>query len=155
MQAEPPPVYVIAPGAVYRRDDVDATHSPMFHQVEGLAVDEGLTMAHLKGTLLHFVRELLGREREIRLIPHFFPFTEPSVDISVSWADRHGEPTWLELGGAGMVDPNVLAAVNIDSERYTGFAFGFGLDRIAMVRSGLPDLRMLFDGDLRVLEQFS
>ena len=155
MQAAPPPVYVIAPGAVYRRDDVDATHSPMFHQVEGLAVDEGLTMAHLKGTLLHFVRELLGREREIRLIPHFFPFTEPSVDISVSWTDRHGAPTWLELGGAGMVDPNVLGAVDIDAERFTGFAFGFGLDRIAMVRSGMPDLRMLFEGDLRVLEQFA
>ena len=155
MQAQAPPVYVIAPGAVYRRDDVDATHSPMFHQVEGLAVDEGLTMAHLKGTLLHFVRELLGQDREIRLIPHFFPFTEPSVDVSVSWTDRNGQPTWLELAGAGMVDPNVLEAVGYDPEHVSGFAFGFGLDRIAMVRHGLPDLRLLFEGDLRFLEQFS
>ncbi len=155
MQAQEPPVYVIAPGAVYRRDDVDATHSPMFHQLEGLAIDEGLTMAHLKGTLLHFVRALLGQDREIRLIPHFFPFTEPSVDVSVSWTDRNGQPTWLEIAGAGMVDPNVLTAVGYDPERWTGFAFGFGLDRIAMVRHGLPDLRLLFEGDLRFLEQFS
>ena len=127
----------------------------MFHQLEGLAIDEGLTMAHLKGTLLHFVRALLGQDREIRLIPHFFPFTEPSVDVSVSWTDRNGQPTWLEIAGAGMVDPNVLTAVGYDPERWTGFAFGFGLDRIAMVRHGLPDLRLLFEGDLRFLEQFS
>ena len=155
MQSQPPPVYVIAPGAVYRRDDVDATHSPMFHQLEGLAVDEGLTMAHLKGTLLHFVKALLGDDREIRLIPHFFPFTEPSVDVSVSWTDKNGQPSWLELAGAGMVDPNVLEAVGYDPEVVTGFAFGFGLDRIAMVRHGLPDLRLLFEGDLRFLEQFA
>lgn len=155
LEAQEPPVYVIAPGAVYRRDDIDATHSPMFHQLEGLAVDEGLSLAHLKGTLLHFVRELLGHDREIRLAPHFFPFTEPSVEVYVSWEDRRGRRTWLELGGAGMVDPNVLRAVGHDPERWTGFAFGMGLDRLAMVRHGFPDLRYLVEGDLRFLEQFA
>lgn len=155
MEAEPPPLYVIAPGTVYRRDDVDATHSPMFHQVEGLAVDEGLNMAHLKGTLLHFARELLGKDREVRLVPHFFPFTEPSVQVDVSHVDKRGRTVWLELAGAGMVDPNVFAQVGYDSERFTGFAFGFGLDRLAMVRYDLPDLRLLFESDLRFLEQFA
>ncbi len=154
MQAGPPPVYVIAPGTVYRRDDVDATHSPMFHQVEGLAVDEGLTFAHLKGTITVFLTRLLG-DREVRVIPHFFPFTEPSVDVSVSWTDRHGRTDWLEVAGAGMVDPNVFTAVGYDPERWTGFAFGFGLDRIAMIRHGITDIRMLYEGDLRFLEQFS
>ena len=155
MRSEPPPIYLIAPGFVYRRDDIDATHSPMFQQMEGLAVDEGLTLAHLKGTMLHFARELLGADREIILQPHFFPFTEPSVDVQVSYVDKAGRPGWLELAGAGMVDPNVLECCGIDSERYTGFAFGWGLDRIAMIRHGVPDLRMLFEGDLRVLEQFA
>jgi phenylalanyl-tRNA synthetase alpha chain len=155
MQSEPPPIYLIAPGFVYRRDDIDATHSPMFQQMEGLAVDEGLTLAHLKGTMLHFARALLGADREIVLQPHFFPFTEPSVDVQVSYVDRAGRPGWLELAGAGMVDPNVLECCGIDSERYTGFAFGWGLDRIAMIRYGVPDLRMFYDGDLRVLEQFA
>jgi phenylalanyl-tRNA synthetase alpha chain len=155
MEAEPPPLYVIAPGTVYRRDDVDATHSPMFHQVEGLAVDEGLSLAHLKGTLLHFARELLGKDREVRLVPHFFPFTEPSVQVDVSYVDKRGRTGWLELAGAGMVDPNVFAHVGVDSERFTGFAFGFGLDRLAMVRYDLPDLRLLFESDLRFLEQFA
>jgi phenylalanyl-tRNA synthetase alpha chain len=155
MEAQPPPLYVISPGTVYRRDDVDATHSPMFHQVEGLAVDEGLSMAHLKGTLLHFARELLGKDREVRLVPHFFPFTEPSVQVDVSHVDKRGRTIWLELAGAGMVDPNVLGHVGIDSEKYTGFAFGFGLDRLAMVRYDLPDLRLLFESDLRFLEQFA
>lgn len=155
MQEQGPPIYVVAPGFVYRRDDVDATHSPMFQQMEGLAVDEGLTLAHLKGTMLHFARTLLGGDRQIRLRPHFFPFTEPSVEVEVSHVDRHGRTIWLELAGAGMVDPAVLEAGGIDPERYTGFAFGWGLDRIAMVRFGLPDLRYLYEGDLRVLEQFS
>ena len=155
MQRETPPIYLVAPGVVYRRDDIDATHSPMFHQMEGLAVDEGLTMAHLKGTMLHFFRELLGPEREILLQPHFFPFTEPSVDVQVSYIDKNGRPAWLELAGAGMVDPNVLEYCGIDSERYTGFAFGCGLDRIAMIRFGVPDLRLFFENDLRFLEQFS
>jgi phenylalanyl-tRNA synthetase alpha chain len=155
MQVCEPPIHLVAPGVVYRRDDIDATHSPMFHQMEGLAVDEGLTMAHLKGTMLHFFRELLGRDREILLQPHFFPFTEPSVDVQVSYVDKHGRPGWLELAGAGMVDPNVLAHAGIDSERYTGFAFGCGLDRIAMIRFGVPDLRLFFENDLRFLEQFA
>ena len=126
MQTAEPPVYVIAPGTVYRRDDVDATHSPMFHQVEGLAVDEGLSFA-----------------------------TEPSVDVSVAWTDRHGRTDWLEVAGAGMVDPNVFANVGYDPERWTGFAFGFGLDRIAMIRHQISDIRLLYEGDLRFLEQFS
>ena len=155
MEAQQPPVYVISPGAVYRRDDVDATHSPMFHQLEGLAVDEGLSMAHLKGTLVHVARELLGQGIEYVLRPHFFPFTEPSVELYVRWTDRRGRAQWLELLGAGMVDPNVFAAVGYDPERWTGFAFGMGLDRIAMVRHGLPDLRLLFESDLRFLEQFA
>jgi phenylalanyl-tRNA synthetase alpha chain len=155
MQQSQPPIYLVAPGVVYRRDDIDATHSPMFHQMEGLAVDEGLTMAHLKGTMLHFFRELLGSEREILLQPHFFPFTEPSVDVQVSYIDKNGRPAWLELAGAGMVDPNVLESCGIDSERHTGFAFGCGLDRIAMIRFGVPDLRLFFENDLRFLEQFA
>jgi phenylalanyl-tRNA synthetase alpha chain len=155
MEREQPPIYLVAPGFVYRRDDVDATHSPMFQQVEGLAVDEGLTMADLKGTVLHFARELFGADREIVLQPHFFPFTEPSVDVQVSFVDKAGRPGWLELAGAGMVDPNVLTACGIDPERYTGFAFGWGLDRIAMIRHGVPDLRMFFENDLRFLEQFA
>ena len=155
MQDQAPPIHVIAPGFVYRRDDVDATHSPMFVQMEGLAIDEGLTMAHLKGTLLHFFRTLLGADRQIRLRPHFFPFTEPSVEVEVSHRDRHGRTVWLELAGAGMVDPAVLEAGGIDPERYSGFAFGWGLDRIAMVRFGVPDLRYMYEGDLRVLEQFA
>lgn len=155
MQNEAPPIYVVAPGFVYRRDDVDATHSPMFQQMEGLAVDEGLTLAHLKGTMLHFARTLLGPDRRIRLRPHFFPFTEPSVEVEVSHIDKHGRTIWLELAGAGMVDPAVLEAGGIDPERYTGFAFGWGLDRIAMVRFGVPDLRHMYEGDLRVLEQFA
>jgi phenylalanyl-tRNA synthetase alpha chain len=155
MQEGEPPIYVVAPGAVYRRDDIDATHSPMFHQMEGLAVDEGLTLAHLKGTMLHFFRELLGADREILLQPHFFPFTEPSVDVQVSYVDKAGRSSWLELAGAGMVDPNVLEACGIDSERHTGFAFGCGLDRIAMIRFGVPDLRLFFENDLRFLEQFA
>jgi phenylalanyl-tRNA synthetase alpha chain len=155
MQRSQPPIYLVAPGAVYRRDDIDATHSPMFHQMEGLAVDEGLTMAHLKGTMLRFFRELLGADREILLQPHFFPFTEPSVDVQVSYVDKAGRAGWLELAGAGMVDPNVLSACGIDPERYTGFAFGCGLDRIAMIRFGVPDLRLFFENDLRFLEQFA
>ena len=154
MQQGPPPVYVIAPGTVYRRDDVDATHSPMFHQVEGLAVDEGLTFAHLKGTITYFLQRLLG-DRDVRVIPHFFPFTEPSVDVSVSWTDKQGRTDWLEVAGAGMVDPNVFANVGYDPERWTGFAFGFGLDRIAMIRHHISDIRLLYEGDLRFLEQFS
>jgi len=154
MEARTPPLYVISPGAVYRRDDVDATHSPMFHQLEGLAVDEGLSLSHLIGTLEHVAGQLLG-STEYRIIPDFFPFTEPSIQLLVRWTDRTGRTSWMELLGAGMVDPNVFGFAGYDSERWTGFAFGMGLDRIAMVRHGVPDLRMLFEGDLRFLEQFS
>jgi len=154
MESRTPPLYVISPGAVYRRDDVDATHSPMFHQLEGLAIDEGLSLAHLIGTLKHVAGQLLG-STEYRIIPDFFPFTEPSIQLLVRWTDRAGRTSWMELLGAGMVDPNVFTFAGYDSERWTGFAFGMGLDRIAMVRHGVPDLRMLFDGDLRFLEQFS
>jgi phenylalanyl-tRNA synthetase alpha chain len=155
METQEPPIYVVCPGATYRREDIDATHGAMFHQLEGLAVDEGLSMAHLKGMLQHFVRELLGPTFEIRLRPDYFPFTEPSVEVDVLWTDRHGRETWLELLGAGMVDPNVFAHCGIDPERWTGFAWGMGLERVAMLRHGVGDLRLLFGSDLRFLEQFS
>ncbi len=154
MQSQEPPIYSVMPGAVYRNEDIDATHGAMFHQLEGLAVDEGLTVAHLKGTLRQFIRELLGPSYEIRLRPDYFPFTEPSYEVDVLWTDRRGRSTWLELLGAGMVDPNVFAHCGVDAERYTGFAWGVGLERVAMLRHGVNDLRMLFDGNLGFLRQF-
>jgi phenylalanyl-tRNA synthetase alpha chain len=170
MQSQPPPVYVIMPGRVYRRDS-DATHTPMFHQVEGLAVDEEITLGDLQGVLLEFSRAIFGPERDIRLRSSYFPFTEPSVEADVSCfqcggsgalADGSRDPLckgsgWLEILGAGMVDPNVFGFVRdngYDPERVQGFAFGMGIERIAMLRHGVPDLRMFFDNDLRFLEQF-
>jgi phenylalanyl-tRNA synthetase alpha chain len=165
MEQYPPPLYVIIPGRVYRRDS-DATHTPQFHQVEGLAIDEDITLADLKGTLLEFSRAIFGAEREVRLRPHFFPFTEPSVEIDVSCFNcrRNGEPCsvckgtgWLEILGAGMVDPNVLGHVaehGYDPERVQGFAFGMGIERIAALKYGIPDIRTLYTNDVRVLEQF-
>jgi phenylalanyl-tRNA synthetase alpha chain len=162
MQAIDPPLYVVIPGRTYRRDN-DATHTPQFHQVEGLAVDEDITLADLKGTLLAFARAIFGTDREIRLRPHFFPFTEPSVEIDISCFMEHVPGTrcpvckgtgWLEILGAGMVDPNVFGHVGYDPERISGFAFGMGIERIAMLKHGIPDLRLLYDNDLRVLEQF-
>jgi len=169
MRAAPPPLYVIAPGRVYRPDS-DATHVPQFHQVEGLAVDEGVTLADLQGTLLEFARAVFGAEREVRMRPHFFPFTEPSVEVDVSCfncvrgilPDGGRCPlckgtAWIEILGAGMVDPNVLVEVGdpaYDPERVSGFAFGMGIDRIAMLKHGVSDLRLMFDNDLRFLEQF-
>jgi phenylalanyl-tRNA synthetase alpha chain len=169
MMASPPPLYVIAPGRVFRLDN-DATHTPQFHQVEGLAVDEGITLADLKGTLLAFARAIFGDEREVQLRPDFFPFTEPSVEVDVSCFNcnrgllRDGSRCplckgsgWLEILGAGMVDPNVFAYVReygYDPEIVTGFAFGMGIERIAMLRHGVPDLRLYFDNDIRFLEQF-
>jgi phenylalanyl-tRNA synthetase alpha chain len=165
MLAGPPPLYVVIPGRTYRRDS-DATHTPQFHQVEGLAVDEDITLADLKGTLLAFARAIFGEERDVRLRPHFFPFTEPSVEVDVSCFMAHVAGTrcpvcrdtgWLEILGAGMVDPNVFAYVpehGYDPERISGFAFGMGIERIAMLKHGVPDLRLLYDNDLRVLEQF-
>ena len=169
MENQPPPIYVIVPGRTYRPDS-DATHTPQFHQIEGLAIDEDLTLADLKGTLLTFARELFGPDREVRLRPHFFPFTEPSVEVDVSCFNCSGGVTadgercplckgtaWIEILGAGMVDPNVLSGVRTgeyDPEKVQGFAFGMGIERIAMLKHGVPDLRLLYDNDIRFLEQF-
>jgi phenylalanyl-tRNA synthetase alpha chain len=165
MEAHPPPLYVIVPGRVYRRDS-DATHTPQFHQIEGLAVDVDITLADLKGTLLAFARAIFGPDREVRLRPHFFPFTEPSVEVDVSCFMEHRAGTrcrvckdtgWVEILGSGMVDPNVfgyVAEYGYDPERVQGFAFGMGIERIAMLKHGVPDLRLLYDNDVRFLEQF-
>jgi phenylalanyl-tRNA synthetase alpha chain len=161
MEQQPPPVYILCPGRVYRRDDIDATHLPYFMQVEGLAVDEGLTLGDLKGTLEHFARSLFGGDRRIRMRSHFFPFTEPSVEIDVSCFLCEGAGCrvckhvgWIELGGAGMVDPNVFGFVEgYDPEQVSGFAFGWGIERRAPLPHGRPDLRSLAQDDLRVLEQ--
>jgi phenylalanyl-tRNA synthetase alpha chain len=170
MEAQPPPIFAIMPGKVYRRDS-DATHTPMFHQVEGLAIGEGITLADLQGTLEEMLRSIFGDGREARMRPHFFPFTEPSVEFDVSCFQCGGSGEidggercnlckgigWIEVGGAGMVDPNVLGFVaehGYDPERVQGFAFGMGVERIAMLRHGVPDLRRFFDNDVRMLEQF-
>ncbi|MBI5870816.1 MAG: phenylalanine--tRNA ligase subunit alpha [Actinobacteria bacterium] len=160
MEKEQPPIYAIMPGRVYRRDS-DATHTPMFHQIEGLAVDEHITMADLKGTLETFMRAIFGADRIIRLRPHFFPFTEPSVEMDVSCMICGGDGCrsckhsgWLEILGAGMVDPNVFGFVDYDTDRVQGFAFGMGVERIAMLKHGMTDLRMFYDNDLRFIRQF-
>src|SRR3954464_2321256 len=162
MQNQPPPVRVIAPGAAYRRDEVDATHSAQFHQIEGLYVDEKVSLADLKGTLEFFLKELLGAETQVRFRPHFFPFTEPSLEVDVkSKALKSGEK-WLELCGCGMVHPAVFEEVNksrgdlaYDPEKYTGFAFGLGMDRLAMILFDIPDIRLFAQNDLRFLRQFA
>ena len=149
-----PPIYVIVPGRTYRTDELDATHTPVFHQVEGLVVDEGITMAHLKGTLEHFVQELFGADLRTRLRPSYFPFTEPSAEFYMKIRLRPDEPPkWVELGGCGMVDPAVFELVGYDPEEWSGFAFGFGIERIAMGKYGIPDIRMLFENDVRFLNQ--
>jgi phenylalanyl-tRNA synthetase alpha chain len=162
MLGEEPPVYVVCPGRTYRRDS-DPTHTPMFNQIEGLAVDKGLTLGHLKGTLAAMARHVFGEDVRLRLRPSYFQFTEPSVEMDVSCFVCGGsDPSckvckgagWIEMGGAGMVDPAVLSEVGYDPEEHTGFAFGFGPDRMAMVRYGIPDLRLFFEGDLRFLQQF-
>jgi len=170
METQSPPVFLIMPGKVYRRDS-DATHTPMFHQVEGLAIGEGITLADLKGTLEALLRAIFGEEREIRMRPHFFPFTEPSVEVDVSCFRCAGTGTlesgercnlckgqgWIEILGAGMVDPDVLGFVaenGYDADLVQGFAFGMGVERIAMLKHGVPDLRRFFDNDVRMLEQF-
>jgi phenylalanyl-tRNA synthetase alpha chain len=165
MEAQPPPLYIIVPGRVYRPDS-DATHTPQFHQIEGLAVDEDITLADLKGTLLAFARAIFGPDREVRLRPHFFPFTEPSVEVDVSCFMEHvpgrrcrvcKDTGWVEILGSGMVDPNVFGYVaehGYDPEKVQGFAFGMGIERIAMLKHGVPDLRLLYDNDARFLEQF-
>jgi phenylalanyl-tRNA synthetase alpha chain len=177
MQLRRPPLYVVHPGRVYRRDDIDATHSDMFHQMEALAIDEGLTLAHLKGTIESFLHRLFGDDLDVRLRTHFFPFTEPSVEADVQCVGCRGsgDPSaedaesgefdrcrlcrgegWIEIMGAGMVDPNVLGMVDgFDPDRLGGFAFGIGIDRVAMLRHDFPDLRMLFHNDLRFVRQFA
>lgn len=154
MQTTRPPIKVVAPGRVYRPDTVDATHSFMFHQIEGLYIDRGVSMADLKSTLLHFARGYFGPDAEIRLRPSYFPFTEPSAEFDMKIRLRPDQPPrWIELGGCGMVDPAVLEACDIDPEEWTGFAFGFGIERLAMGKYGIPDIRMLFENDLRFLRQ--
>ena len=161
METKKPPIYMICPGTVFRPDTADANHLPQFTQMEGLGVDEGITFGDLKGTLDHFTREIFGKDRATRYRPHFFPFTEPSCEVDVSCGVCHGEGCrfckytgWLEILGCGMVDPNVFEYCGIDSEVYTGFAFGIGVERVAALRYDLPDLRMLISGDERVLRQF-
>ncbi|MDP9144547.1 MAG: phenylalanine--tRNA ligase subunit alpha [Actinomycetota bacterium] len=163
MEANDPPVYVVVPGKCYRLDTIDATHLPVFHQIEGLAVDEHIQFSDLKGTLAHFAREFFGAETEVRLRPHFFPFTEPSGELDVSCFNCDGgEPGcrvcggagWLEMLGCGMVDPNVLEAVGYDPSQVTGFAFGVGVERLAMVRHGINNIRHFVDNDIRFLGQF-
>jgi phenylalanyl-tRNA synthetase alpha chain len=164
MEAQPPPVYMATAGRCYRRDTPDATHTAMFTQIEGLVVDRGITLGHLKGTLLGFARAIFGAEREVRLRPHFFPFTEPSVEVDVSCFNcaRDGSPCrvcrgegWVEILGAGMVDPNLYAYVEgYDPEEVSGFAFGLGVERVAGLRHDIPDIRLLWENDLRFMEQF-
>jgi len=149
-----PPIKIISPGRVYRPDTVDATHSFMFHQLEGLYLDRGVSMIDLKTTLAQFAHAYFGADADIRLRPSFFPFTEPSAELDMKIALKPGTPPeWIELGGCGMVDPAVLEACGIDPEAWTGFAFGFGIERIAMGRYSIPDIRMLFENDVRFLAQ--
>jgi len=161
MEKTSPPIRIIAPGRVYRQDTPDATHSPLFHQIEGLVVDEGITMGHLKGCLETFARRLYGEDTRVRIRPHYFPFTEPSceMDFSCFRCGGAGCPFckgegWVEIGGAGMVHPNVLRCGGIDPEKHSGFAFGMGLDRLVMFRFEIDDIRLLFENDMRFLGQF-
>jgi phenylalanyl-tRNA synthetase alpha chain len=161
MQAHQPPIRIVAPGRVYRRDDLDLTHTPMFTQMEGLVVGEGISLADLKGTLLAFAREMFSTSSRVRFRPSFFPYTEPSAEVDIScWqCDGAGcamckHTGWVEIGGSGMVHPSVFEAVGVDAERYTGFAFGVGIERVAILRHQVQDIRMFFENDLRFLEQF-
>jgi phenylalanyl-tRNA synthetase alpha chain len=163
-----PPIYIVCPGKVFRTDELDATHTPVFHQVEGLAVDEGLTMAHLKGTLDHMAAAMFGPGIATRLRPHYFPFTEPSAEMDlvcfVCRGESVGNPDrpcrtcnsegWIEWGGCGMVNPRVLVACGIDPERYSGFAFGMGIERTLMFRNGVADMRDIVEGDVRFTQAF-
>lgn len=154
MENTQPPIRMVAPGRVYRPDTVDATHMFMFHQLEALVVDEGVTMVDLKSNINQFIHTYFGEDTKWRFRPSFFPFTEPSCEIDLLWIDKNGNEEWMEVGGCGMVDPNVLKAVNVDSEKYTGWAFGFGIERLAMRKYGIKDIRLLFENDLRFLRQF-
>ncbi len=162
MESAPPPIRVIAPGAAYRRDEVDATHSAQFHQIEGLYVDENVSVADLKGTLEFFMRELFGTDTAVRFRPHYFPFTEPSFEIDVQSKALKGGEQWIEVAGSGMVHPGVFGEVNkargddaYDPEKWTGFAFGLGMDRLAMILFDIPDIRLFAQNDLRFLRQFA
>lgn len=148
------PVYVVCPGRTYRTDEIDATHLPVFNQIEGLAVDKGITMAHLKGTLDHFARAMFGPESKTRFRPNFFPFTEPSAEVDVWFPEKKGGAGWVEWGGCGMVDPNVLRACGVDTDVYSGFAFGMGIDRTLQFRNGIPDMRDMVEGDVRFTTAF-
>ncbi|MEE9298507.1 MAG: phenylalanine--tRNA ligase subunit alpha [Acidimicrobiia bacterium] len=161
MESHDPPVYIVVPGRCYRRDAVDATHTPVFHQMEGLAVDENITFADLKGTLRYFTDQFFGSGSRQRFLPNFFPFTEPSAEMQMSChvcdgsgCRTCGETGWIELLGCGVVDPNVLSTAGYDPGAVSGFAFGVGIDRLAMIRHDIPELRYFFDADMRVLEQF-
>jgi phenylalanyl-tRNA synthetase alpha chain len=148
------PLYVISPGKVFRTDELDATHTPVFHQVEGIAIDRGLTMAHLRGTLEHFARLMFGDEAKIRLRPNYFPFTEPSAEMDVWQPNAKGGARWVEWGGCGMVNRNVLRAAGIDPDEYQGFAFGMGIERTLQFRNELNDMRDMVEGDIRFSQQF-
>ncbi len=154
LETSRPPVRIVAPGRVYRPDTVDATHSFMFHQIEGLVVDEHITMVDLKTCIDQFAKAFFGADVETRFRPSFFPFTEPSAEFDVRFHYADGSSKWVELGGCGMVDPNVLEMVHVDPEQYTGFAFGLGVERIAMRKHGIEDIRLLFENDVRFLKQF-
>lgn len=153
MRESEPPLAIVAPGRVYRQEQPDASHAAEFHQIEGLLVDHDVSLADLKSTVHHFVRAFYGREVELRFRPHFFPFTEPSVEVDLWWESERGG-RWLEIMGAGMVHPNVFTNAGIDPERWTGFAFGMGVDRMVLVRHGIDDIRLLLDNDVRFLDQF-
>ena len=148
------PVYVVAPGRVYRTDELDATHTPVFHQMEGIAIDKGLTMAHLKGTLEHLARAMFGDGAKIRLRPNYFPFTEPSAELDIWHPTFRGGARWIEWGGCGMVNPNVLRAAGIDPTEYQGFAFGMGIERTLMFRNDVADMHDMVEGDVRFSQQF-
>ncbi len=154
METTKPPIRVVAPGRVYRPDTVDATHMYMFHQLEALVVDEGVTMVDMKTTIEQFIHVFFGPETHWRFRPSFFPFTEPSAEVDLLLTDKAGKENWVEMGGCGMVDPNVFDAVGIDSEKYTGWAFGFGIERLAMRKYEIPDIRWFTENDLRFLKQF-
>jgi phenylalanyl-tRNA synthetase alpha chain len=148
------PIYVLCPGKVFRTDELDATHTPVFHQFEGLAIDKGLTMADLVGTLEHFTRQLFGTEAKVRLRPNYFPFTEPSAELDIWHPGAKGGPQWIEWGGCGMVNPNVLRAAGIDPEVYSGFAFGMGIERALMFRNEVSDMHDMIEGDVRFSQHF-
>jgi len=164
MEKKKPPIRIIIPGKVYRRETADPTHLPMFHQVEGLVVDRGITFAHLKGTLEYFIKALFGEKVKLRFRPSFFPFTEPSAEVDIECLACHGQDSqcrvcggtgWKEILGAGLVDPQVFKNVNIDPEKYSGWAFGLGIDRTAMLAYEIPEMRYFYENDLRFLRQFN